>query len=148
MVEQIGVESLPALLDGPLAMTKLQKLPGIGPAKAEKIKRAWDRSRDMLPAAALAPPLTQSVVTSPTSAAPELSWDAATRCFAPDIFRAEATVASVLTRLAAQTVLEPTRLASLSGAQRVERWMNTNEEQTSERSAPIAHTNAICLLGL
>lgn len=65
-------------------------------------------------------------------AAAELVWDSYTRCYAPDMFRAEATVASVLSRLAAQPMLEPPGTASLSGSQRVERWIDTNEKSTSK----------------
>ena len=68
----------------------------------------------------------------------ELVWDADTRCYAPDMYRAEATVAGVLSRLAAQPLLEPPRTASLSGSQRVERWIDTNEKSTSKALSLLA----------
>ena len=42
-----------------------------------------------------------------SAAVSEVAWDGGTRCYAPDMYRAEATVAAVLSRLAAQPVLEP-----------------------------------------
>lgn len=137
IIQRVGAASLPALLDRSDAREELQKVPGIGPFKSEKIKVSWDRSRHLLPEAALEPPPPpqQQPEAAASAAAAEIVWDAGTRCYAPAMFRAEATVASVLSRLAAQPVLEPPRTGSLSGSERVERWITNNEKSTSTPTA-------------
>ena len=130
MAQQIGVTNLAPLLDGPDAMRHLQKLQGIGPVTAARIKKAWDRERHLLPDSALQP-VSQAATSAAAPVPPsEMAWDASTRCYAPDMYRAEATVASMLAHLAAQPQHEPPGTASLSGSERVQRWMDTNERQT------------------
>ena len=130
MVQQVGASKLVDFLDSSNAQERLQTLQGIGPTKAERIKRAWDKHRSVLPHTATVEEEQPSRPPSRLPPAEVVVWDGHTRCYSPEMYRAETTVASVLARLAAQPPHEPPGTATLSGAERVERWMSTNEKAT------------------
>ena len=129
-MQQVGASKLVDMLDSSDARECLQTLQGIGPTKAERIKRAWDKHRSKLPATVTAPERQPSRAAGSPPPAEAIVWDGHTRCYSPDMYRAETTVANVLARLAAQPPHEPPGTATLSGAERVERWMSTNEKAT------------------
>ena len=132
MVRQVGAGRLVGLLDSSTAQERLQLLQGIGATKAERIKRAWDKHRSLLPETVTFQVEQPSRPVHILSCAEAVVWDSATRCYSPEMYRAETTVASVLARLAAQPPHEPPGTATLSGAERVERWMSTNEKATGQ----------------
>ena len=141
MVQQVGASKLVDMLDSSDAQERLQSLQGIGPTKAERIKRAWDKHRSMLPETATSLEDQPSRAASSVPPAESIAWDNHTRCYSPEMYRAEATVASVLARLAAQPPHEPPGTATLSGAERIERWMSTNEKATG-----ISQSNDVMVL--
>ena len=130
MVQQVGASKLVDMLESSEAQVSLQSLQGIGPTKAERIKRSWDKHRSELPETAIAIQEQPSREASSPPPAHAVVWDNHTRCYSPEMYRAETTVASVLARLAAQPPHEPPGTATLSGAERIERWMSTNEKAT------------------
>ena len=130
MVQEVGAGKLVGLLDSSDAQERLQSLQGIGPTKAQRIKRAWDKRRSLLPETVTTPEEQPSRPDSMQPPAEAVVWDNHTRCYLPEMYRAETTVVSVLARLAAQPLHEPPGTATLSGAERVERWMSTNEKAT------------------
>ena len=130
MTQQLGTGRLVEMLDSSDALERLQSLQGIGPIKAERIKRAWDKHRSLLPGTATVEEEQPSRPVSMPAPTEGTVWDSHTRCYTPEMYRAETTVASVLARLAAQPAHEPPGTATLSGAERVERWMSSNEKAT------------------
>ena len=130
MVREVGASRLVGLLDSSDARERLQSLQGIGPTKAERIKQAWDKHRSLLPKTVISREEQPSRPDSMLPPAEAVVWDSRTRCYLPAMYRAETTVASVLARLAAQPPHEPPGTSTLSGAERVERWMSTNEKAT------------------
>eukprot|EP00208_Stichococcus_sp_RCC1054_P000835 CAMPEP_0206136362 /NCGR_PEP_ID=MMETSP1473-20131121/1596_1 /ASSEMBLY_ACC=CAM_ASM_001109 /TAXON_ID=1461547 /ORGANISM="Stichococcus sp, Strain RCC1054" /LENGTH=1201 /DNA_ID=CAMNT_0053528837 /DNA_START=280 /DNA_END=3885 /DNA_ORIENTATION=+ len=127
-------EQIIAMMDRPDSEKLLIQCSGIGPDKAGKIKKSWQsRNRDLLkhmPAqreAELAAPSADAAKEQAVSSAHQREWDpATTRCYTPELYRAETIVAATLARLAAQG----RKPIPAGGMSQVDVWMTKNEKHT------------------
>lgn len=129
-------QRLTAVFDSSTAVTQLCRCPGFKQLTAKRAKTSWNAKRGLLDesmaAAAAGKNIAAKAAAAPAPAADEdlNPWEDGTRCYSPDMYRAESAVASVLTRLAAQPRQPIPAWRHPSGDARVEAWMNSVEKET------------------
>lgn len=146
-----SAEGIIQALDSPQAPKLLRNCERVGPVTAMRIHKSWLQHRPLLPHMLAADAAetdaeagpgsgnrvtgdgVDSALASSLHAAEEssaLQWSEATRCYTPQMYKAETVVASSLARLASQARKAIPRDGDHDGASRVERWMKKNEAHT------------------